>query len=138
MGCLVTRQEINNMTFKHHRLQSHTKKGNNPKVHPEGASSVKNETSIQEILGSPQNVMRQYICIEMERSPRKGKSKLQNNMELLKHSRDLDFDSWNLQTSSSCSVPISENNNCSYLVAIGKQTKAKKKGEIILDSSLSL
>lgn len=126
------------MTFKHHRLQSHTKKGNNPKVHSEGASSIENETSIQEILGSPQNVMRQYICIEMERSPRKGKSKLQNNMGLLKHSRDLDFDSWNLQASASCSVPISENNNCSYLVAIGKQTKAKKKGEIILDSSLSL
>ena len=85
-------QGIKNIIFKHHGLQSHQKKkkkGNNPKVHPEGASSIKNDTSRQEILGSPQNIMRQYICIEMERSPQKQKSKLQNHVRLLKHSRGL-------------------------------------------------
>ena len=65
-------QGINNIIVKHHGLPSHThKNGNNPRVHPEGASSIKNDTSRQEILGRPQNIMRQYICIEMERSPQK-------------------------------------------------------------------
>lgn len=40
-----------------------------------GASSIKKDSSRQEILGSPQNIMRQYIrSIEMERSPQNEKA----------------------------------------------------------------
>lgn len=60
-------------------------------------------------------------------SPQNLKSKFQNSVKLLKHVGYPNFHSCKFQASSVPTVPISETSNWSYLVATGKQTKAKGK-----------
>lgn len=49
------KRDINNIGFQVSFFYNHTQKKEKPKIHWEGLSSIKCGTSIQEILGSPQN-----------------------------------------------------------------------------------